>query len=174
MCRDAGTVAILAPVAIEAIAVRYAATRLGCVTALCPDAGTPERLQVFLSRIHADVVIASPDTAVGITTTSAPVVLAMGAIPGVAIDLLAVANDSPTAPLRVHVGVDDTCVLVATGVSKASVRSVGAYDRLVDLGPTPGRRKLICTPLPYIAQTLVDTVLIGGGNWYCAEPLNPR
>ncbi|WP_168186961.1 AMP-binding protein [Williamsia sp. 1138] len=48
------TVAILTSVAIEAIAIRYAATRLECATVLCPDAGTPQRLSVFLSRISAD------------------------------------------------------------------------------------------------------------------------
>lgn len=172
------TVAILAPITIEAIAVRYAATRLGCVTVLCPDAGTPERLSVFLSRINADVVIAFPDTALGITPISAPIVLAIGSIPGVPTDLLALTEDASTDSLRVDIDESYPCVLVATGgttgVSKASVRSVGAYNRLVDLGPTPGRRQLICTPLPYIAQTLVDTVMIGGGQLVLRRTFEPE
>lgn len=69
------TVAILAPIAIEAIAIRYAATRLGCVT-----------------------------------------VLAIGPIPGVPTDLLALARDASTASLRIDVDESDPCVLVATGL----------------------------------------------------------
>lgn len=170
------TVAIVAPIAIEAIAIRYAATRLGCVTVLCPDAGTPERFSVFLSRINADAVIVFPDTAAAITADSAALVLGVGPVDGIP-DLLVQAESTSTTPLRIDVGADDPCVLVATGgttgVSKASVRSVAAYDRLVDLGPTPGRRQLICTPLPYIAQTLVDTVLIGGGQLVLRKTFEP-
>ncbi|WP_207837193.1 class I adenylate-forming enzyme family protein [Williamsia soli] len=170
------TVAVLAPIAIEAIAIRYAATRLGCVTVLCPDAGTPQRLSVFLSRIGADAAIVFPDTAAAFPSGSVSVVLGVGPIEGVP-DLLTAVGSAPTTPLRVDLGPDEPCVLVATGgttgVSKASVRSVAAYDRLVDLGPTPGRRQLICTPLPYIAQTLVDTVLIGGGQLILRRTFEP-
>ena len=40
--------AILATISPEALAVRYAAATLGCVTVFCPNTGDPSRLRRFL------------------------------------------------------------------------------------------------------------------------------
>ena len=166
-------VALVAPVTAEAIAARYAAAALGAATVYCPDAGSPARLQVFLSRIGADAMIVFPQTAASAAGVAGLNVLAVGAVPELP-DLLTV-----TAPRPEIAGIssDDECVLIATGgttgVSKASVRTHREYRRLVDLGPTPGRRQLVCTPLVYIAQTLVDTVLLGGGHVFLQDGFAP-
>ncbi|MFC9979044.1 class I adenylate-forming enzyme family protein [Gordonia sp. NPDC127522] len=169
-------VALVAPVTGEAIAVRYAAALLGAVTVYCPDAGSPERLQVFLSRIDADVVVVFPETAAAVGASSPATVLAVGPVADV-VDLLTAGDTSFDAPGSVPISPQDDCVLVATGgttgVSKASVRTHAEYRRLVDLGPTPGRRQLVCTPLAYIAQTLVDTVLLGGGRVHLQNGFAP-
>lgn len=171
--RQGHRVALVAPVTGEAIAARYAASVLGAATVYCPDAGSPARLRVFLSRISADAVIVFPDTAPSIAGAADLNVLAVGGVPGLPNLLTAEAAE----PGVVTISSDDECVLVATGgttgVSKASVRTQGEYRRLVDLGPTPGRRQLVCTPLAYIAQTLVDTVLLGGGHVYLQNEFTP-
>ncbi|MDT0223370.1 class I adenylate-forming enzyme family protein [Gordonia sp. AC31] len=171
-------VALVAPATGEAIAVRYAAALLGASTVYCPDAGSPARLQVFLSRIGADAVIVFPSTAASVGGSIGTNVLAVGRVPGLP-DLLTEVRSrlDGAGPDAGQVSSDDECVLVATGgttgVSKASVRTHGEYRRLVDLGPTPGRRQLICTPLAYIAQTLVDTVLLGGGQVFLQDGYAP-
>jgi fatty-acyl-CoA synthase len=171
-------VALVAPTTAEAIAARYAAMCLGAVTVFCPDAGSVERLAVFLGRINADAVLVFPQTAaVAGVVDSVGSTLALGPV-GELPDLLAGA-DEPTTATPAHAALDgsDEFVLIATGgttgVSKASVRTVDQYTKLVDLGPVPGRRQLVCTPLAYIAQTMVDTVLMGGGHVVLREHFDP-
>ncbi|WP_238419608.1 class I adenylate-forming enzyme family protein [Gordonia sp. 'Campus'] len=160
-------VALVAPATGEAVAARYAASSLGAATVFCPDAGSPERLRVFLSRTSADFVIVFPSTAHAVSDVVDARVLSVGPVDGLPNLMLDAAAGGIDRALHVEISPDDECVLVATGgttgVSKASVRTQREYRRLVDLGPTPGRRQLICTPLAYIAQTLMDTVLLGGG-----------
>jgi fatty-acyl-CoA synthase len=171
-------VALIAPTAAEAIAARYAAMCLGAATVFCPDAGSVDRLAVFLGRIHADAVLVFPQTAAAVgVAESVPRSLGVGPV-GALPDLLAGSDGhSDSTPARTAVSGPDEFVLVATGgttgVSKASVRTVDQYTRLVDLGPVPGRRQLVCTPLAYIAQTLVDTVLMGGGDVVLREHFEP-
>jgi fatty-acyl-CoA synthase len=160
-------VALVAPASGPAIAVRYAAAGLGATTVFCPDAGSPERLAVFLSRIAADVVIVFPETAASVSGIAVPQLLSVGPVTG-AKNLLDDAEVAgPVSDEALTISPDDECALIATGgttgVSKASVRTFAEYRRLIDLGPMPGRRQLVCTPLAYIAQTLVDSVLLGGG-----------
>jgi fatty-acyl-CoA synthase len=172
-------VALIAPTTAEAIAARYAAMCLGAVTVFCPDAGSVERLAVFLGRIHADAVLVFPQTAAAAgVADSVARTLAVGPV-GALPDLLAGADEPTTAtPLHTDLAGSDEFVLIATGgttgVSKASVRTVDQYTKLVDLGPVPGRRQLVCTPLAYIAQTMVDTVLMGGGRVVLREHFEPE
>jgi fatty-acyl-CoA synthase len=171
-------VALIAPTTVEAIAARYAAMCLGAATVFCPDAGSVERLAVFLGRIHADAVLVFPQTAAAAgVADSVPRTLAVGPV-GALPDLLAGADEPAAAtPAHTDLAGSDEFVLIATGgttgVSKASVRTVDQYTKLVDLGPVPGRRQLVCTPLAYIAQTMVDTVLMGGGHVVLREHFEP-
>lgn len=148
-------VAVVAPATIDGIALRYAAAALGCATVYCPGADAPDRLSRFVADVGADVVVAFPETADAVHSVSARVVAAE------------TLTDGPARPVPVQVDPGTPSVLVAsggtTGVSKASVRDWRQYARMVDIGPCPGRRQLICTPLAYIAQVLVDSVLTGGG-----------
>lgn len=148
-------VAVVAPATIDGIAVRYAAAALGCATVYCPGADAPDRLSRFVADVGADVVVAFPETLAAVHSVGVRVVAA---------DAVA---DGPARPVPVRVDPGAPSVLVAsggtTGVSKASVRDWRRYARMVDIGPCPGRRQLICTPLAYIAQVLVDSVLTGGG-----------
>ena len=72
---------------------------------------------------------------------------------------------------------DDPAVLVTsggtTGGAKASRRSFGQWLAMVDGGPAPDRRQLICTPLPYIAQVLLDQTLLGGGAVVLLDRFEP-
>ncbi len=47
-----------------------------------------------------------------------------------------------------------------TGQSKLSRRSFVAWERLIDVGPLRDRRQLVCTSFAYVAQVLVDQVLM--------------
>lgn len=158
-------VAIVAPTTVAGLAVRYAAGLLGCATVYCPDANTPDRLSVFLSRIGADLLIVFPETAVvGRAVTQ---VVSVGPVAGVDIDLLSVAVGAP-ALTHAEVRLTDVCSMVATGgttgVSKASRRDWRSYAAMADMGDAGRRRQLIATPLAYIAQILADGVLSGGGT----------
>lgn len=173
-------VAIIAPISVEALAVRYAAGLLGCVTVYCPDAANPRRLSKFLDTIDAHLLIVFPETAAALDGVSAPQTVSVGAVPGLPVDLLAVALTMRARPLP-HLAArnaSDPCVLVATGgttgVSKATRRDEGTYAALVCLGSTPHRRQLICTPMAYITQTLTDTVLIGGGELVLRSGFEPE
>lgn len=161
-------VGLLAPLTVEAVAMRLAVARLGAAAVFCPDAGSPDRLAVFLSRAAVTTLIVWPDTVDRAPECEVQQLLAVGEVHGVTDVTVRLDAHDATPPVSRSAGPDDECALVATGgttgVSKASVRSFAEYERLVDLGPTPGRRQLVCTPLAYIAQTMVDTVLLGGGT----------
>lgn len=145
-------VAIVAPATPEGIAVRYAAAALGCATVYCPGVDAPDRLPQFLASVGADLVVTFPEALPSATTSPVAIPVAV----------------QPTSP----------SVLVAsggtTGVSKASTRDWQRYARMVDIGPCPGRRQLICTPLAYIAQILVDSTLIGGGVVVLRNNFHPQ
>lgn len=170
-------VALVAPITATALAARYAAARLGASTVFCPDAGSPERLSIFLSRIDAKTLIVLPETGRAAGIGGDLRMLAVGAVDGLDDLLDGPSPDADEHDVRSTVSGDDECALVATGgttgISKASIRTFDEYRRLVDLGPTPGRRQLVCTPLAYIAQTMVDTVLLGGGTVVLRDIFTP-
>jgi fatty-acyl-CoA synthase len=165
-------VAILATISAEALAVRYAAATLGCVTVFCPNTGDPSRLRQFLGHVRADVLVVFPETAAAAATVvpdgSVNSVMSLGAVAAVAVDLLALSATMPDGPVTGRAAAEDLGVLISsggtTGTSKASRRSFAAYGRMVDAGPTANRRQLVCTPLAYVAQVLVDQALVGGGS----------
>jgi fatty-acyl-CoA synthase len=170
-------VAILATISPEALAIRYAAGLLACATSFCPNRRSDERLHAFLEHVAADVLIVFPETADAASTVIArglvPSTMSLGAVPGIDLDLLAVAGSMPSDPLVGRADPRDLWALVSsggtTGASKASRRSFAAYDRMVDIGPTPDRRQLVCSPLAYVSQVLADQVVVGGGVLVCAS-----
>lgn len=174
------TVAIIAPITVEALAVRYAAGLLGCVTVYCPDAGAPARLSKFLDTIGAHLLILFPETAAALGEVSPLRAFSVGPVPGLPVDLLSTASTVHASRLADVAArpASDPCVLVATGgttgISKATRRDERSYAELVCLGPTADRRQLICTPMAYIAQTLADTVLIGGGQLVLCSEFEPE
>jgi len=66
-----GVVALAAPVPIEAIVARYAATLLGCITTLCPSSTVPDLLADFLRLVEADFLICFPRTRAAAEAASA-------------------------------------------------------------------------------------------------------
>ena len=165
-------VAILATISPEALGVRYAAASLGCATVFCPNTGDRSRLGQFLGHVRAEVLVVFPETAAAAATVVSDrlvgSVMSVGAVPGVDVDLLALSATMTAGPIIGRAAAEDLGVLVAsggtTGSSKASRRSFEAYGRMVDAGPAPSRRQLVCTPLAYVAQVLVDQALLGGGS----------
>ena len=173
--------AILPITSPEALAVRYAAGLLGCATSFIPNRGSEQRLHEFLEHVGASALVVFPETAaVGETAIAGGLVkkpMSLGAVPGIDVDLLAVAGSMAPDPVRGRAGPQDLWALVSsggtTGASKASRRSFGAYDRMVDIGPTPDRRQLVCSPLPYVSQVLADQVIFGGGVVVFRERFDP-
>ncbi len=174
-------VAILATISPEALAIRYAAGLLACATSFCPNRGLDERLHAFLEHVAADVLIVFPETAGAASTAIArglvSSTMSLGAVPGIDLDLLAVAGSMPPDPLAGRADPQDLWALVSsggtTGGSKASRRSFAAYDRMVDIGPTPDRRQVVCSPLAYVSQVLADQVVVGGGVLVLRERFDP-
>jgi hypothetical protein len=121
-------VAILAPISPEALAVRYGAATLGCVTVLCPNTGDRSRLRQFLGHVRADVLVVFPETAGAaatvVTDGSVSSVVSMGPVADVDLDLLALSATMPAVPVTGRAAGDDLGVLVSsggrTGSSKAS------------------------------------------------------
>ncbi len=165
-------VAILATISPEALAVRYGAASLGCATVFCPSTGDCSRLRQFLGHVRADVLVVFPETAAAAASVvrdgSVGSVMSVGAVVSIDVDLLALGATMPTGSVTGRTAADDLGVLVSsggtTGFSKASRRSFAAYGRMVDAGPAPRRRQLVCTPLAYVAQVLVDQALVGDGS----------
>ncbi len=174
-------VAILATISPEALAVRYGAAILGCATVFCPNTGDRSRLRQFMGHVRADVLVVFPETAAAAANVvpdgSVSPVMSIGAVAGIDVDLLATSTTMPAVPVTGRTAADDLGVLVSsggtTGSSKASRRSFAAYTRMVDAGPTASRRQLVCTPLAYVAQVLVDQALVGGGSAVMLRRFDP-
>ena len=141
-CRRGDCVALLATISPEALAARCAAALLGCATMFCPDKGSDAGLRGLLSQIGADALIVFPATAAAAAgaTESGPVarVMSLGPVPGIDLDLLAVAETMADDPIPSRAQAGDLGVLVSsggtTGEPKASRRSFAAYGRMVDVG----------------------------------------
>ncbi|MFW0795022.1 fatty acid--CoA ligase family protein [Gordonia sp. CPCC 205515] len=169
-------IALVAPNTTDALAIRYAAGLRGSATVLCPNADTPARLNAFLAAIdpHA-VVVFDPAVAATVTDPEHRRLILVGGPDG---DLRSDREPGDDEAENIAVAPSDPCVLVATGgttgVSKASVRDVAAYLRLIDGPADPTRRQLVCTPLAYIAQTAADQTLLAGGVVFLHDTFDPR
>lgn len=174
-------IAIVPDASAESLAVRYAAALLGCATVFCPNTGVRGRLAGFLARARVNAVVVFPKTARAVSeivhTSPSPRVLSVGQVAGVR-NLLAVDTGAAHGVVSRLVDEDALAVLVAsggtTGQSKLSRRSFAAWERLIDAGPMRDRRQLVCTSLAYVAQVLVDQVLLGGGVVVLRDDFNAR
>jgi fatty-acyl-CoA synthase len=168
--RPGDRVAIVPTIGIDTIAVRYAALRLGCMTAFCPNTGVAGRLAGFVARMDADALIVFPQTAAAAGEAECRLRLSVGPADG-ATALHPSASDAPSADGAA------AGVLVTsggtTGDPKTSRRDLAAWTRVTDIGPLRDRRLLVCTSLAYVAQVLADQVLIGGGTVVLCERFDP-
>lgn len=174
-------VGILPKTSPEALAVRYAAGLLGATTSFIPNRESDEYLHAFLAHVGADILVVFPETAAAASAAIAAglvsSVLSLGPVPGIEIDLLARAEAMASDPVAGRADPEELWALISsggtTGVSKASRRSFAAYDRMIDVGPTPDRRQLVCSPLAYVSQVLTDQVIFGGGLVVFRERFDP-
>ncbi|HEX3977359.1 MAG TPA: AMP-binding protein [Solirubrobacteraceae bacterium] len=174
-------VAIVPAISADAIAVRYAAGLLGCATVFCPNTGVRGRLAGFLARARADVAVVFPETASALSemarSARSPRLLSVGPVAG-ALDLLSLDRGIRAGLAGPQVEPNALAVMVAsggtTGESKLSRRSFSGWERLVDAGPMRDRRQLVCTSLAYVAQVLVDQVLLGGGTVLLRDRFDAR
>jgi fatty-acyl-CoA synthase len=106
-----------------------------------------------------------------------PRLLSVGPVAG-ALDLLTLDPGARAGFAARQVDPGALAVLVAsggtTGQSKLSRRSFAGWERLVDAGPMRGRRQLVCTSFAYVAQVLVDQVLLGGGTVILRDRFDTR
>jgi fatty-acyl-CoA synthase len=174
-------VAIVPAITADALAVRYAAGLLGCATVFCPNTGVRGRLAALLAHARPAAVIVFPETAAAasevVRSAGAPRLLSVGAVPGVP-NLLTVETGGRRGFVSHRVDADAPAVLVAsggtTGQSKLSRRSFAAWERLIDVGPLRDRRQLVCTSFAYVAQVLVDQVLMGRGTIVLRDRFDAR
>ncbi|HEY1565646.1 MAG TPA: AMP-binding protein [Solirubrobacteraceae bacterium] len=174
-------VAIVPAVTADALAVRYAAGLLGCATVFCPNTGVRGRLAALLAHARPNAVVVFPETAQAtsevVRSARSPRLLSVGPVPGVR-DLLTVDTGGRRGFVGRSIDADAPAVLVAsggtTGQSRLSRRSFAAWERLVDAGPMRDRRQLVCTSFAYVAQVLVDQVLMGGGTVILRDRFDAR
>jgi acyl-CoA synthetase (AMP-forming)/AMP-acid ligase II len=152
-------IAILAPPSCAAVAIRYAAGVLGCVSMFCPNRG-PQAFAHFLDVVDPAVLVVFAQTAPAARYVRVPVVSAD--------ELLSAARGLPADPIAVRARPDDLGALATsggtTGAQKASRRTFGAWERMVDSGPMPERRQLVCLPLAYVSSVHADQTLLAGGT----------
>ena len=171
-CGRGSRVGIAAGVSIPALAVRYAAGLLGSATVFCPE--TADRFGAFVAIVRPDL------TVVRRRSPSEPLVTTCGRT----VDLDSLARSSaisqavdPTDGFAGRSRPDDLAVLISsggtTGRPKASRRSFAGYLGLVTAEVNPARRQLVCTPLAYVAQVLVDQTLLGGGRVVLQDGFDP-
>ncbi len=172
-------VALAAPVSIEAIVARYAATLLGCITTLCPNPTVPDRLAEFLQLVEADVLICFPGarTAAEAASVQAGMPALLHVEPLTPEDLAGHASDEGRDATDYPVAAAARAALVTsggtTGGVKASHFTFEQWTHTVDTGPCPERRQLICTSLAHVSQAHVDQTLLGGGRIVLLEHFSP-
>src|ERR1700759_339624 len=174
-------VAVVPAISADALAGRYAAGLLGCATVFCPNTGVRGRLAALLAHTRPDAVIVFPETAAAasevVRSARSPRLLSVGSVPGVR-DLLTVDTGGRHGLVARSVDADAPAGLVAsggtTGQSKLSRRTFAGWERLVDVGPMRDRRQLVCTSFAYVAQVLVDQVLMGDGTVILRERFDAR
>ncbi|MEU7141378.1 AMP-binding protein [Nocardia sp. NPDC046473] len=149
-------VAIHAANSPEVIAVRMATHLLGACGAVFPTHATDE----LVTFTGADLLVTAPRFA-------RPGAYSLGPAPG-CVDLLALAESMPATPIHGQASPDDLCFIVfsggTTGTPKGSCHTYADHSSFVGTVREPRPRLLVVTPLAYLAQTLVDSALVAGGQ----------
>lgn len=158
--RAGQTVGVAAGVTTRAVLLRYAAGLVGCATVFCPE--VPGRFDAFVSLVRPDLLIADrrlrsagPELVGTRVLDSADARLDEG-WPST---LGAFADGARPEGLGVLISSGGT-----TGAARATRRSFAEHLALVDGPADRDRRQLICTPLAYVAQVLLDVTLVAGGQ----------
>ncbi|MGR7027505.1 class I adenylate-forming enzyme family protein [Geodermatophilus sp. URMC 62] len=161
-------VALFAPNRPEALAVRYGAHLAGAAVAFLPappDAGRRARL---VAQVDPRLLVVFPETAGLVPDGVAAPVTTVGAVPGGALrlDALAAGLDDGPPPCGARPG--DLAVVIpsggTTGVPKCSRRDFATYTAMVAGPARTDRRQLANGSLAHLTQVLVDQTLLGGGT----------
>lgn len=161
-------VALLAPNAPDAIAVRYATNLLGaaaCYLSAPPTAGARAAL---IRQVAPSLLVIFPDTLRLLPAGVEVPTVAVGDCGPSLTRLDAKAAEQPDAPLECRSRPGDLAVIISsggsTGVPKGSCRDFASYTRMVATPSPPDRRQLINGHLAYLSEVLVDMTLLGGGS----------
>ena len=163
-----GVVALLAPNAPDAIAVRYAANLLGAATCYLPAPPAAAARAALIRQLAPTHLVVFPDTL--------PLLP-----PGLELPILAVGDCGPSLPrldaraarqsgepMACRARAADLAVIVSsggsTGAPKGSCRDFARYTRMVTAPSPPDRRQLVNGRLAYLSEVLVDLTLLGGGT----------
>ncbi|GAA1847466.1 AMP-binding protein [Pseudonocardia ailaonensis] len=170
-------VALIAPNAPEALAVRYAAHVIGAAAVYLSVPPDPERRARTIAQFDPALLVLFPQTAhllpPGVTVPLA----AVGEVEGVDLRLDLRAAEESDAPLEVRARPEDLAVVISsggtTGVPKGSRRDFAAYTACLPVVRDPGRRQLANGKLAYLTQILVDQTIMGGGLVVFADRYEP-
>ncbi|MEX5718392.1 class I adenylate-forming enzyme family protein [Geodermatophilus maliterrae] len=161
-------VAVFAPNRPEALAVRYGAHLAGAGVMFLPAPTDADRRARLVAQVDPRLLVVFPETAGLLPDGVAAPVAAVGAVPGIALrlDALAAGLDDRPPPCRARSG--DLAVVVpsggTTGVPKGSRRDFAGYTAMVAGPARTDRRQLANGSLAHLTQVLVDQTLLGGGT----------
>ncbi len=170
-------VGLFAPNRPEALAVRYAAHLAGAGVMFLPAPRDAHRRARLVAQVDPRLLVVFPETAGLLPDGVAAPVAAVGAVPGVALrlDALAAGLDESPPPCRARPG--DLAVVVpsggTTGVPKGSRRDFATYTAMIAGPARTDRRQLANGSLAHLTQVLVDQTLLGGGTVVLQEGYDP-
>lgn len=161
-------VALLAPNAPDAIAVRYAANLLGAATCYLSAPPTAAARASLIRQIAPSLLVVLPDTLRLLPPGIDVPTVAVGDCGPSFARLDAAAAGQSGEPLACRARPDDLAVIVSsggsTGVPKGSCRDFAHYTGMAAAPSPPDRRQLVNGHLAYLSEVLVDMTLIGGGT----------
>ena len=161
-------VALLAPNAPDAIAVRYAANLLGAATCYLSAPPSEAARAALIRQIAPSLLVVLPDTLRLLPAGIDLPTMAVGDCGPSFARLDAAAAGQSGEPLECRARPDDLAVIVSsggsTGVPKGSCRDFARYTCMAAAPSPPDRRQLVNGHLAYLSEVLVDMTLIGGGT----------